>query len=180
MFSEERKEYIQIMSQTDFIIQLKQKDEEAFHKLYDRYVHLIYHIAYSYTRNVEDAEDIVSDVFVRIVHSINQYQEKGKFKEWICQITRNIALNYITRNKEKDTILSDELVSVTADTSSNHQEMMDLFCEHLEEDIVRIMVLRFIYDYKFKDIACCLGMTIGKVQGLYYDGLEILRRVYKI
>ena len=41
-----------------FYEKLKDKDEEAFNKLYDDYVKLIYHIAYSYTRSKEDAEDI--------------------------------------------------------------------------------------------------------------------------
>ena len=50
-------------------------------KSYNAYVKLIYHIAYSYTYNKEDAEDIVSEVFMKVMHSIHSYQENGKFKE---------------------------------------------------------------------------------------------------
>ena len=41
------------------------------------------------------------------------------------------------------------------------------------------MILRFIYNYKFKEISIITNMTIGKVQGLYYDGIEKLRKVYE-
>ena len=48
----------------------------------------------------------------------------------------------------------------------------------VDKDTVSIMILRFIYGYKFKEIASILEMTIGKVQSMYYDGLEKLRKVY--
>ena len=86
----------------ELVEKLRNKDEEAFQKIYNAYVKLIYHIAYSYTYNKEDAEDIVSEVFMKVMHSIHSYQENGKFKEWISMITRNVSLNFITRDKNKD------------------------------------------------------------------------------
>ena len=56
--------------------------------------------------------------------------------------------------------------------------MIMMFEEFLDKDTTSIMILRFIYNYKFKDIAIILNMTIGKVQSLYYDGLDKLRKVY--
>lgn len=161
-----------------FIEDLKSNDEVAFEKLYNEYVKLIYHIAYSYTYNREDAEDIVNEVFMKIMRSIDKYNHQNKFKEWICQITRNHCINYITRNKERQNILDDEIINKTPDLTKESRDLMIIFEENLDEDTIHIMVLRFIYNYKFKEIAVTLGMTIGKVQGLYYDGLEILRKVY--
>lgn len=161
-----------------FIEDLKNNDEVAFEKLYNEYVKLIYHIAYSYTYNREDAEDIVNEVFMKIMRSIDKYNHQNKFKEWICQITRNHCTNYITRNKERQNILDDEIINKTPDLTKESRDLMIIFEENLDEDTIHIMVLRFIYNYKFKEIAVTLGMTIGKVQGLYYDGLEILRKVY--
>lgn len=165
------------MMNEDFINKLKNKDEEAFSKLYDKYVRLIYHIAYSYTYNKEDSEDIVSEVFMKIMNSLDNYQEMGKFKEWICMITRNLANNFVSRNKQKEVIKDEELINLKPADKSNRDIMM-LFEQYLDEDTKSIMILRFIYNYKFKDIATFLNMTIGKVQGLYYDGLEKIRRVY--
>lgn len=161
-----------------FIEDLKNNDEVAFEKLYNEYVKLIYHIAYSYTYNREDAEDIVNEVFMKIMRSIDKYNHQNKFKEWICQITRNHCINYITRNKERQNILDDEIINKTPDLTKESRDLMIIFEENLDEDTIHIMILRFIYNYKFKEIAVTLGMTIGKVQGLYYDGLEILRKVY--
>lgn len=163
----------------NFYERLKRKDETAFSKLYHDYVKLIYHIAYSYTRNKEDAEDITSDVFVKIMNSIDSYEDVGKFKEWICQITRNVARNYVTRDKHKDNMKDDDQLANYESHSSNHREMLELFEIYLDDITIQIMILRFIYNYKFKEIAVIMNMTIGKVQGLYYDGIEKLKEVYK-
>ena len=104
---------------------------------------------------------------------------EGKLKEWICQIARNTSINYVTRNKHKDVIKDEEIVSLKSSDDNSHRSMLELFEEHLDADTTSIMILRFIYDYKFKDIAMFLSMTIGKVQGLYYDGIEKLRKVYE-
>ncbi len=162
-----------------FINKLKAKDNEAFTKLYNEYVKLVYHIAYSYTHNKEDAEDITSNVFIRVVESIENYKEQGKFKEWICQITRNLSINFVTRNKHKDTIVDEQIVSTCfASEESSNDDLIRLFKDNLDDVTVSIMILRFIYNYKFREIALYLDLSIGKVQSLYYAGLEILRKVY--
>ncbi|MFR5892090.1 MAG: RNA polymerase sigma factor [Bacilli bacterium] len=162
----------------ELVKKLQNKDEEAFQKIYNAYVKLIYHIAYSYTYNKEDAEDIVSEVFMKVMHSIHSYQENGKFKEWISMITRNVSLNFVTRDKNKDTLKDDELIQRKTCNNASNNEMIMMFEEFLDKDTTSIMILRFIYNYKFKDIAIILNMTIGKVQSLYYDGLDKLRKVY--
>ncbi len=157
-------------------MRLKNKDEEAFQKLYDDYVKLVFHIAYSYTRRREDAEDITIDVFNKIYHSIDSYEETGKLKEWISMIARNTANNYVTRDKNKNVISDDEIVSTTKSDNSNHNEMIYLFNSFLDEETKQIMILKFIYNYSFKEIAKMTNKTIGQIQGLYYDGIDKLRR----
>ena len=159
-----------------FLMRLKNKDEEAFQKLYDDYVKLVFHIAYSYTRRREDAEDITIDVFNKIYHSIDSYEETGKLKEWISMIARNTANNYVTRDKNKNVISDDEIVSTTKSDNSNHNEMIYLFNSFLDEETKQIMILKFIYNYSFKEIAKMTNKTIGQIQGLYYDGIDKLRR----
>ena len=157
-------------------MRLKNKDEEAFQKLYDDYVKLVFHIAYSYTRRREDAEDITIDVFNKIYHSIDSYEETGKLKEWISMIARNTANNYVTRDKNINVISDDEIVSTTKSDNSNHNEMIYLFNSFLDEETKQIMILKFIYNYSFKEIAKMTNKTIGQIQGLYYDGIDKLRR----
>lgn len=153
--------------------------EKAFEKLYDKYVKLVYHIVYSYTRCREDAEDLTMEVFTKVYNNFDKYEEKNKIKEWISQIARNTALNFVTRKKDKDVIYNDELVDSNHSYDTNHNELINIFETVLDEETKNIMIFKFIYNYTFKEIAQINDMTIGKVQGLYYDGIEKLREVYK-
>lgn len=85
----------------------------------------------------------------------------------------------LTRDKHKDVIKDDEQLANQESYTSNHREMLELFEEYLDDITIQIMILRFIYNYKFKEISIITNMTIGKVQGLYYDGIEKLREVYE-
>lgn len=161
-----------------FLEKLKKGDEQAFEKLYDKYVKLVYHITYAYTRNREDAEDLTIEVFTKVYNNLSKYEEKYKMKEWISQIARNTACNFVTRQKDKEVIKDDEIIETIKSNDENHREMYDIFEKYLDEDTKSIMIFRFIYNYSFKEIASELNYTIGKVQGLYYDGLEILRKVW--
>lgn len=158
---------------------LKNKDEEAFEKLYDKYVKLVYHITYSYTRCKEDAEDLTIEVFTKVYNNLDKYEERQKLKEWISEIARNTALNFVTRNKMKDVIFDDEVVDSVHSYDSTHTELIDLFEKRLDNGTKQIMIMKFIYNYTFKEIAKVNNMTLGKVQGLYYDGIEKLRKELK-
>ena len=59
---------------------------------------------------------------------------EGKLKEWICHIARNTSINYVTRNKHKDVIKDEEIVSLKSSNDNSHRSMLELFEEHLDDD----------------------------------------------
>ena len=52
-------------------------------------------------------------------NSIDNYTDKGKFKEWLTEIARNISKNKVTRDKEKNTIYDDEIIGSAKSEKSN-------------------------------------------------------------
>lgn len=111
----------------NFLTKLKNRDEEALQKLYNDYVKLVYHIAYAYSRNKQDAEDITIEVFNKVIKNVSKYEDNGKLKEWISMIARNESCNYITRNKNVNEVLDDTSVAYAKANNNNHNEMIDLF-----------------------------------------------------
>ena len=84
------------------IKKLKERDEETFELIYEQYYKLIYYIALNVTKDKEMASEIVQDTFMKMLTSIDTYDEGGKFKSWLCTIARNLAINKITRRKDKN------------------------------------------------------------------------------
>ena len=164
--------------ESHLIEMVKQKDEEAFELIYNEYSNLIYYIAFSIVKNKEDAEEVVQDTFLNMLKSIETYRGKNKLKQWLMQIARNLSYNKVTRNKEKNTIKDDEIItSVKAPTENidlllTIRGLLDLESSH-------IVILRIVYDFSFKEIAEDCKLTVNKVQGIYYQSLKKLKKEFR-
>jgi RNA polymerase sigma-70 factor (ECF subfamily) len=90
-----------------------------FEKLYREYRVLVFNVALNYMQNIEDAEEITQDVFVKVHHSLNSFNHKSSYKTWIYRITINQCLDYI---KQKN---SQKRFFIFGKKSQNEQEYLN-------------------------------------------------------
>jgi RNA polymerase sigma-70 factor (ECF subfamily) len=84
------------------LIAMVQKGHEAaFEKLYIRYREAIADLAFRYTGNYQDAEELLQDIFVKSFKAIKQYRPlpDARFFSWIYRIGINCAINFVRRKK---------------------------------------------------------------------------------
>ncbi len=163
------------------IQKLKGRDERTFNEIYYEFENLIYYICYSITYDKQVSEDLVQETFLKLLLVIDNYQEDGKFKQFITEIARNLALNYVTRVANKEGKLPGELsVEDVASSEDDKTNMLVLelqgLLDQVESDIV---ILKIVYDYKFREIADYKKMTLGEVQARYYKALDKIKVAYK-
>lgn len=78
------------------------ENQSHFEKLYHEYKTLVFNVALNYLQNVEDAEEITQDVFVKIYNSLDNFNQKSSYKTWIYRITINQCLDFIKqKNSQK-------------------------------------------------------------------------------
>lgn len=157
------------------IEKLKAKDELAFEQVYYEYEKLVYYICYSITKDQHASEDLTQDTFLRLLTSLETYEETGKFKQYIMMIARNLAKNYLTRTANKKPIYSDEEIYNTKDASNESLMLYDIK-EYLDELQAEIVILKIVHRLKFKEIAEYLNLSLGKVQAEYYAAIKTLRK----
>src|SRR5438309_923005 len=76
----------------------KQGDDAALRFLYTRYSGNVYGYARSIVRNDHDAEDVVQQVFTRMMTAIRSYEQRSvPFSAWLLRITHNMAIDYLRR-----------------------------------------------------------------------------------
>lgn len=90
-----------------------------FEKLYQEYRVLVFNVALNYMQNIEDAEEITQDVFVKVHHSLSSFNHKSSYKTWIYRITINQCLDYI---KQKN---SQKRFFIFGKKSQNEQEYLN-------------------------------------------------------
>ncbi len=78
-----------------------QKNQFDLNKIYQTHKVLVYNVAMNYLQNVEDAEEVTQDVFVKVYQSLDSFKEESHIKTWIYRITINQSLDFIKKKNSK-------------------------------------------------------------------------------
>ncbi len=77
------------------------ENQSHFENLYHAYKTLVFNVALNYLQNIEDAEEVTQDVFVKVYHSMGNFNQKSSYKTWIYRITINRCLDYLKQKNSK-------------------------------------------------------------------------------
>ena len=77
------------------MVQVRDDIPGAFETLVERYQHRLVGILFHLVGNLEEAEDLCQEVFLRIYKARKGYRPKAKFSTWLFTIANNLALNHL-------------------------------------------------------------------------------------
>lgn len=69
---------------------------ELFGKLYDRCSTKVFYKCISFSKNPDDAKDMLHDVFLKTFANLSSFGERSSFSTWLYSITSNVTLNLVT------------------------------------------------------------------------------------
>ncbi|GAB2043954.1 sigma-70 family RNA polymerase sigma factor [Agathobaculum sp. TL06] len=149
-------------------------DEEKFMELIDARKDSFYRVAYSYTRNREDALDVVSESVCKAYTHLHRLEDVGAFYPWFYRILSNTALSLLRKRKNH---VSLEDISETA---SEPEPVADIIAlrmelERLEQQQREILLLKFNDGLTFREIAELTGKNENSIKYSYYQGLKRLK-----
>ena len=73
--------------ENEILRRIAEGEEKAFEIFYSTYSEKVYNTALSFTKVIEDAEEITQDVFVRIFKSASKFKQKSSVNTWVYRIT---------------------------------------------------------------------------------------------
>jgi RNA polymerase sigma-70 factor (ECF subfamily) len=175
------------------ITQYRNGNEAAFDLLVDRYKSKVYTTILLIVKDQDVAEDLLQDVFVKVVHTLNsdKYNEEGKFQPWVMRIAHNLAIDYFRKAKRKPTILLEDGSNLLnsmrfAEQSSEElrikEEMLDLvrkLIDELPEAQKEVVIMRHYLDLSFQEIAEQTGVSINTALGRMRYALNHIRKKMK-
>jgi RNA polymerase sigma factor (sigma-70 family) len=101
-------------------------NERGYRIFYEKYRPYLYRTLYPITRTREDTEEVLQDVFLKIFHSLPNYEHQG-FKTWMARIAVNKAIDF-TRKKQRKPKVEDaekELYRMTRTEILPEQMLLD-------------------------------------------------------
>lgn len=76
-------------------------DTLLFEILYDRYENIVYNKCLGFSKNVNEAEDLAQDIFLKLFVKLKTFKSKAKFSTWLYAFTYNHCVNYVNRNTSR-------------------------------------------------------------------------------
>lgn len=160
----------------ELFCRLKKKEKIAYEELYQRYSTLVYKIAFSILKDKENAEDIMQNVFIKIINLSEEKLPTNYEASWLYSVTKNEAISYIRKNKETVSI---EKVKEKSEKDKIEEiiqkEDYEKLISSLEQKEKQIISLKVEVGLTFKEIAKILNMPIGTIQWKYYKSLHSLK-----
>jgi RNA polymerase sigma-70 factor (ECF subfamily) len=99
------------------------EDMQAYQALYNLFFHPLHRFCFSFVKSPEAAEEIVSDVFIKVWQIRNKLPEVENLKVYLYQIAKNFCLNYITRHFKNPVTRLDDIDVETVISLDNPEEL---------------------------------------------------------
>ncbi|MBN2423009.1 sigma-70 family RNA polymerase sigma factor [Candidatus Woesearchaeota archaeon] len=173
---------------------------DAFGKLFERYVELIYSYIYRRVGNQEDTKDLVSKTFYRALKSLPGYNDRGApYSAFLYRIAHNLVANFHRDRARRPLLMSidpaddsDEnefpLIKSLQSEDLGPEEVVERIGENLplmealsklSPDRQELLKLKFEDGLSNAEIASIIGKSEGAVKSLYHRTLEELRKIYQ-
>ncbi len=175
------------MSPTDneLMEQVRDGKVERLAVLFERNQTMLYNFFLRLTGNRAASEDLVQEVFIRILKYRAGYQGDSRFNVWMFQIARNAHVDYL-RKRKGDVALDDQFDDVPAreplpdEAYEADQEaaLVRMALERLPARKREILVLFRYQNLKLREIADLFDCHVGTVKVQVHRALKDLSRIY--
>ena len=159
------------------------EDLDSLVPLFDRYQKPLYNFFLRMSSDPAASDDLVQNLFIRVMKYRASYQEQFKFRTWIYQMARNLYYDhYRTEVKAKERFLEVERIpDVKENDYSDLDEREDRLrkaMNKLPEDRREVLVMSRFQGMKYEEIARLTNTTVSNVKVKVHRALGNLREIY--
>ena len=168
------------ISDEHLIQQFVQGDLQAFDILYNRYVKSVYTRVH-YGIPEMDVEDVTQDIFLAVIRSLPSFRGEAQFSTWLHRLTKNkIAEYYRKRSRKKETMLvglehAEKKVGKNNTKFVENNVLLQRALNNLHKDYREVILLRFVDDLRFNEIANHLNKNVEATKSLFRRAMSALR-----
>jgi RNA polymerase sigma-70 factor (ECF subfamily) len=157
-------------------------DDQEFGRLVNRYKERIYRVVLRIVNNNDEAKDLSQEAFVKAYMNRKAFRAESGFYTWVYRIAVNLALNYISRNRDRMAESLENIASEkTAAPPSDNLEKAELGAaisaavDKLPPRQKTVFVLRHYEELPNAEIASMLSITEGAVKANYHQATQKLK-----
>lgn len=154
--------------------------KEQLEYFFKTYYSLVFRVAFMELRSHADAEDVIQEVFIRLIRYNPEFEGAEHEKAWLIRTTINLCKDFLKSKWNQSTVSMDaisgeELKFFKVPYVQQDDMVQNLF--ELPEKYRRALYLFYYEDYSIKEISDVLGIPEGTVKTNLKRGREELKRI---
>ena len=155
---------------------------EMLGELFERYQSPLFNFYYKLTGDRGQSEDMVQEVFLRILKYRQSYRPDTPFRAWIYQIARNARVDYLRRRRPETSLepeMAPAVVPVDGAQEKQEAELLHRALLELSDDKREVLVLSRFQGLKYEQIAQLMGCEVNTVKVRVHRALQDLREIFR-
>lgn len=134
----------------------------------------LYRLAYSYTKNEQDALDIMQDSIQKGWLALHKLTKQEQMKSWFYTILVRTAIDLLRKQKRVDLIGDESLLQLCEQDTYQNIDLQQAL-DHLPLHQREVIVLRYFEDLKIEDVAQILQIPLSTAKSRLYRALQLLK-----
>lgn len=177
------------LSDEELVKLVSNGNTDKFGVLMERYQAKLFRYGKKFLVDHDNIEDVVQDVFIKTYKNINSFDTTQKFSPWIYRIAHNTYINAIKKNSlnplnlfDFDNLISHTVVEdpiVKEREQKEIRQIVDKGLSNIEARYREILVLYYIEEFSYKEIAEILHIPISTVGVKIMRAKKVLKEKYK-
>jgi RNA polymerase sigma-70 factor, ECF subfamily len=175
------------MDDADLVAGLQHGDTDAVEYLVHQYAPALYRFAYYQLQDASMAEDLVSEVMVRVIGRVGGFVlEQATFQAWLFRIARNLIADQYRARKRRPQVSLEAMLDVDRSIEPGREdsqieslldrEQLQAGLATLTDEQRQVILLHVVEGWELPQVAQLLERTLPSVKSLYYRGVQSLRR----
>ena len=175
------------ISDQTLMMSVREGNVEKLGMIFERHHVQLFNYFLLLTGNRHLSEDLVQEVFVRLLKYRHTFRENSTFTAWMFQIARNVRIDYLRKSPHDEVSIENSLhehVSLMPTPGERTEEsekvqIMQIALSRLPEEKREVLLLRGAHGLKFEEIAEILQLPLGTVKARIHRARNLIQQMLK-
>lgn len=164
---------------------MSQDRTDAFLIVIENNKGILYKVANSYCRNIDDRQDLIQEIVLQLWKSFDKYNDEFKHSTWMYRIALNVAISFYRKERSRKRIsdsFTTDIVNISdTELTEGSNQTLNLLNQAIAKlnDFNKALILLYLEEKSYQEISEIIGITESNVATKINRIKERLRKEFK-